>query len=620
MVNRIKPFVLFSLIMILKIYLTWLAIFDGMDDMRGFEPILREIPFIWIIFCLIEWFSSKRKLGLYLVTNLVVTSVFFAAIMYHKYFGVIVDYRALQQVNQVTAVKNSIFSLLSPQYLLFFLDIVVIGIWLMNKNRAKKLRSYFNLGRAHSYQLLTIFVLSFGLCLFNVWPNRASMNEIKQAEQMGILNYETYAIFTKDKVPIIDADEITQTKINEIKGINISSSPVHYGVAKGKNVIMIQLESFQNFLINLNIDGQEITPHLNQLVKDSIYFPNFYQMVGQGNTSDAEFVVNTSFYIPNNEAATQSYPDKELLSLPKLLQAQGYETATFHTNVVNFWNRKELYDAIGFDRVYDQQFFGKEDTVFFGPSDEVLYTKTLEELETIEASGKPFYSHIISMTAHHPFTIPEDKKLISLPARYQDNMVGEYIVAQHYADGALGQFITDLKTSGLWDNSIIVIYGDHLGLPQHALDKHGHELMNEIYGYEYSYKDMINIPLIISIPDAAMTTQSEHRINQLSGHIDIAPTVANLLGVSMDNQIHFGQDLFNQSTNLLPQRYYLPSGSFLNEDTLFIPGSDYHDGVEYSLTGENNKQAVTTTKESEYERALELLNLSDSYIRQLPDR
>ncbi|MNJ30082.1 Lipoteichoic acid synthase [compost metagenome] len=220
------------------------------------------------------------------------------------------------------------------------------------------------------------------------------------------------------------------------------------------------------------------------------------------------------------------------------------------------------------------------------------------------------------MTAHHPFTIPEDKKILTLPKRYQDNMVGDYITAQHYADNALGQFITDLKDSGLWDNSIIVIYGDHLGIPQHALDKRGHQLMNEIYGYDYSYKDMINIPLILSIPDTEMPEQRE----QLGGQIDIAPTLANLLGVSMDNQIHFGQDLFNQSNNLLPQRYYLPSGSFLNEETLFISGSDYHDGVEYSLRDDNNEQAVTTTKKSQYERALELLHLSNSYIRQLPDR
>src|SRR5690606_19350781 len=99
---------------------------------------------------------------------------------------------------------------------------------------------------------------------------------------------------------------------------------------------------------------------------------------GQGNTSDAEFVVNTSYYIPPRGAAAQVYAGKSLPSLPKLLQAQGYDTATFHTNVVEFWNRGEMYKALGFNRYYDQEFFGEEDTIFFGASDEVLYRMTAE--------------------------------------------------------------------------------------------------------------------------------------------------------------------------------------------------------------------------------------------------
>lgn len=139
---NIKPFVFFSVIMILKIYLVWTAIFDGVP---AWGPLLKEIPFIWVLFCLIEWFSSKRKIGLYLTVNLIVTAIFFAAVMYHKYYGVIVNYTALQQVNQVTAVKNSVFSLLAPYYLLIFLDIVIIGFWLFRKKRAEKLKAFFNL-------------------------------------------------------------------------------------------------------------------------------------------------------------------------------------------------------------------------------------------------------------------------------------------------------------------------------------------------------------------------------------------------------------------------------------------------------------------------------------------
>ncbi|MGG3455704.1 LTA synthase family protein [Paenibacillus rhizolycopersici] len=610
---NIKPFVFFSVIMILKIYLVWTAIFDGVP---AWGPLLKEIPFIWVLFCLIEWFSSKRKIGLYLTVNLIVTAIFFAAVMYHKYYGVIVNYTALQQVNQVTAVKNSVFSLLAPYYLLIFLDIVVIGFWLFRKKRAEKLKAFFNLKKASTGVIAGIFGFSLLLCIFNIWPNRASMNEIKQAEQMGILNYETYTIFSSTKKEdLVDKNQISQAKIDKLKGITAPSDPKYFGAAKGKNLIIIQMESFQNFLINLKIDGQEVTPNMNKLVKENTYFNHFYQMVGQGNTSDAEFVVNTSFYIPYNEAATQNYPDKELPSLPKLMRDQGYDTATFHTNVVDFWNRGELYKAIGFNRYYDQKWFGTEDTVFFGPSDEVLYKKTAEELDRMQQTGQPFYTQVISMTAHHPFTTPHEKDKIQLPERYQDNMVGDYLRAQSYADYALGQFIQDLKQRGIWDNSVVMIYGDHLGLPMYSLDKHGLELMKEIYGRDYSYIDMINIPMLIHAPGV----DTPAVMNNVGGQVDILPTVANLLGVNLDNHIHFGEDILNQTSyNLLPQRYYLPSGSFLNDQALFIPGVWYNDGTKYPLAKDGVKQALTT--ESEYNRALELLRLSDSYVQQLPDR
>lgn len=606
-----KPFVFFTIIMILKTYLTWISIFDGVPP---WGPLLRELPFIWVLFCLIEMFSSKRKIGIYVAVNLTVTAIFFAAIMYHKYYGVIVTFHALQQVNQVTAVKNSVFSLLAPYYLLIFLDIVVLSFWLFRKKRAEKLRAFFNLKKLNKGFIAVVFAASLALCLFNVWPNRASMNEIKQAEQMGILNYETYAIVSATKQEdLVDKNQITQAKIDKIKATAPDAEVKYAGAGQGKNLIIIQMESFQNFLINLKIDGQEITPVMNSLVKDNLYFKHFYQMVGQGNTSDAEFVVNTSYYIPYNEAATQNYPDKDLPSLPKLMKSAGYDTTTFHTNVVDFWNRGALYEALGFDRYYDQAFFGDEDTIFFGPSDEVLYKKTAEELGKMQDTGTPFYSHVISMTAHHPFTLPHEKDLIEMPERYQDNMVGDYIRAQNYADHALGEFIQDLKDRGIWDNSVVLIYGDHLGLPMYSLDKQGLELMKEIYGRDYGYIDMINIPLIVSIPGAEPA-----ELDHVGGQVDILPTVANIMGLSLDQHLHFGQDILNHTYNLLPQRYYLPSGSFLNNKALFMPGIWYEDGTQYPFTEEAVSQALTT--ENEYNRALELLRMSDSYVQQLPDR
>lgn len=603
-----RPILFFSFIMLLKSYLAWMVIFE---DGFSWTTILKEIPFVLIVYCLIEYFASKRKLIYYLIANLVMTLILFAVIMYYKYYGVIVTYLALEQVNQVTAVSNSVFSLMDPYYLLIFTDIIIMATLLFRRKKALNWKKESS-RKENKRLVVALFSISIALCLFNILPNRASMNEIVKAEQMGILNYEAYTIFSKKDIDFIDSTHITQAKIDTVKKIGQPAAPQLWKTAAGKNVIIIQMESFQNFLVNLKIDGKEITPNINKLVNENYYFKHFYQQVGQGNTSDAEFVVNTSFYIPPRGAATMIYAGKELPSLPKMLKASGYDTTTFHTNVVEFWNRGELYKALGFDRYYDQKFFGTEDTVFFGASDEQLYKKTAAEMERMSQNGKPFYSHVISMSAHHPFTIPESKYKMTLPERYENTFVGDYIRAQNYADFALGKFIADLKERGIWDNSLILLYGDHLGLPIYSLDRDDKELMAEIYGHEYGYTDMMNIPLVV-----ASTGLTEGKVfDQLGGQVDILPTIANLLGISLDDHIHFGQDLFNQSYNMLPQRYYLPTGSFLSSKELFMSGSGYEDGKHYPLAGDGIKEQAAT--EDEYQRALELLNLSDSYVSQLP--
>lgn len=152
-----------------------------------------------------------------------------------------------------------------------------------------------------------------------------------------------------------------------------------------------------------------------------------------------------------------------------------------------------------------------------------------------------------------------------------------------------------------------------MGLPIYSLDHDDKVLMTEIYGHEYSYADMLNIPLLIhgeGITEAKI-------LEQVGGEIDIMPTAASLLGISMDNNLHFGQDLLSQNYNLLPERYYLPSGSFIASSGLLIPGNSFEDHTQYPIATGDKKPVAT---EDEYNRALRLLQLSHSYVTQLPDK
>ncbi|MEK4063778.1 MULTISPECIES: LTA synthase family protein [unclassified Paenibacillus] len=607
-----KPIVLFSLVLLIKSAVAWFVVFN---DGPNWSMVLTEIPFFIIVFSLIEWLASKRKILYYMIANLLITVIYFSVLMYYKYYGVIATYHALQQADKVIKVGESTYSLIAPYYLFIFVDIIFFLFFMFRPKYIAKWKER-GLKRMNRAVLLVITAVSIGLCFFSIWPNHASMNEIKKAESMGILNYELYTLFadTTEDEELIDSKEITQQAVNEVKGIQEPVTAQFYGADKGKNLIVVQMESFQSFLLGLTIDGQEITPNLNTLVQENTYFNNFYTNAGQGTTSDAEFVVNTSFYVPKNEPATSSaYMEKSVPSLPKLLASNGYDTATFHTNSVDFWNRKELYKAVGFDTYYDQAFFGDDDHIAFGASDEVLFAKTVPQLSQMDAGDKPFYAMVISMTAHHPYHMPEDKYKMELPERFEGTLLGNYIRAQNYADYAMGQFLEELKTSGLWDDSLVVFYGDHQGLPMYTLGSDEKELINGLVGHEYGYTDMFNIPFIVHSPSAKLPAVMDHT----GGQVDILPTVANLLGVSVQNQLHFGEDLFNQQTNLLPVRHFLPTGSFINDKSIYVTGDAYADGTNYSQLDNSSLEGGST--EAQFDAVQRLLHLSNSYILQLPD-
>jgi phosphoglycerol transferase MdoB-like AlkP superfamily enzyme len=597
--------------MVAKMMLAGFVVFEDGDLWR---TLATGIPSVWVFFCLVELVAPKRKLGAYLIVDLLLTSVYFAVIMYYKYFGIIVTYHAARQINQLGEVKSSVFSLMHPYFLLIYTDIVLLALALLCSRR---LRSWGRslAARGTNRRLAGAgLALSLLLCIANIVPHKDSISEIKQAEGMGILNYEAYTAFAELLEEEVDPGSVTREAIDALKGVQPVAEPAYRGIARGKNLIIIQLEAFQDFLIGMTVDGREVTPNMNRLAREGWYFPHFYQQVGQGNTSDAEFVVNTSLFIPRKGAASETFGDKVLPGLPRLLAERGYDTMTFHTNDVVFWNRKELYPALGFSRYYDRTFFGDEDVVMFGASDEVLYRKVAEELTRVAAGGRPFYAMVVSMSGHHPFNLPKRKYRMELPKRFEGTLVGDYIRAQNYADAALGEFVEQLKAAGLWDSSVVVVYGDHVGLPKYSLTAQEKKLLeSERFGREYDVQDMLNIPLILHVPG------TEPQVFEgVGGQVDLLPTLANLLDVPLDGQIYFGQDLLNQTGNLLPQRYYLPSGSLITDDGVFVPGKGYEDGVSYALDGGRLDRPAAT--EEQFERALRLLNMSNSYARSLPER
>ncbi|AIY06320.1 sulfatase [Planococcus sp. PAMC 21323] len=592
------------------------------QDIELTQTILLELSYILIFTSLFELAKPSWKPALYFLLNAIFSILFLAVILYYSFFGRIVTYFALFQLGQVGTINESVSALLQPIYLLFFLDLIFLLVLLVFK---KYPLPPLQLNRKIILAVLLVFGIGVSALNFNLHKDEAISNNVIAAQEKGILNYSALEIYygpenltaVETNVSVDNLAELKE-EINRIKQLEIvpEEERNYFNAAEGRNLIVIQVESMQNFPVGLDVDGTEVTPHMNKLIEESFYFPNTAQQTGPGNTSDAEFILNTSLYPVAFNPTSQTYGHKKFPSLPRLLAAEDYKSMTFHADDISFWNRDELYPALGINNYYYGEFFGKEDVIGIGPSDRVMFEKAMPILREQHMQNKPFYAQLIGLTSHHPFTLPEADRKLELPERFDNSLTGDYLVSINYMDTVINDFIEELKREGIYENSVIAIYGDHFGLQQSAISENDVNLVSELLGREYGTLDRLNIPFIVHAPGISDDGQT---FEKTSGQLDMMPTLANLLGISLDEQIVFGQDLLNHGSNLLGARYYLPIGAFWNDEILFIPEKDFSDGNAYDL---ETDQAVDDYEQyrDDYDRVLQLEKLSDEYMESLPEQ
>ncbi|WP_225418462.1 LTA synthase family protein [Lacticaseibacillus daqingensis] len=325
----------------------------------------------------------------------------------------------------------------------------------------------------------------------------------------------------------------------------------YFGTAKGKNVIIIHLESFQQFLIGAKIDGQEVTPFLNALIKDdnTLSFDNFFHEVGLGKTSDAENMLETStFGLPTGSLFSSLGTDNTFQGAPALLeQYAGYTTAVFHGGEGTFWNRTNTYKSLGYNYFFDGNFYAHDSGTIteYGIKDKLMFAETSKYLEHLQ---QPFYAKIITTSNHYPFFIT-DADTDFPDAGTDDAYINGYFRTAHYLDAALKEFFAYLKASGLYDKSLIMLYGDHYGISNDrnqtlstVLNKSTSDPTGDT-GSEWTPFDDANlqrVPLIFHAP--GLTGGINHTYG---GEIDALPTLLHLLGVDTQNFVQFGADLLS---------------------------------------------------------------------------
>ncbi|HEU5141261.1 MAG TPA: LTA synthase family protein, partial [Bacillales bacterium] len=404
-----------------------------------------DLSYLAVILAFIDLFVRKGRVVLYIAVDLLFSLICLSFVLYAGYFETLPSYYDLFQLDQAGTVGGSIILLLSPVYGLFFIDFIgFLFLPLVHKRLS---------GKSSSWKI-TGAVLAVGLVVivsdFLVNQHEEIADPALFAADHGIMNFEVTRFTRNPAVSVAAEVDFTNQDILRLKGVVPVPTEQHvmFGKAKGKNLIVIQVESLQDFIIGKKINGQEITPNLNDLIHENYYFTNVFQQIGAGNTSDAEFMANTSYYPIGDKPTSETIVGTEIPSLPRLLGKVGYWSATFHTDELTYWNRDEMYPALGFDQFYEKPYFGNEDVVGHGASDEVLFNKSLDILLKKQQEEQLFYAHIITVTSHTPFKMPEDKQMLELPDKYKGTLVGNYFQAQHYTDYAIGKFVKSLKVTG----------------------------------------------------------------------------------------------------------------------------------------------------------------------------
>lgn len=567
---RISLLALAVIFLWLKTYVAYKVNFD-IDIENGrqaFILLINPLSFLLFVFGVSLFLKEKRRNAYLFITSVLLTAVLFANIVFYRFFDDFLTIPVLFQTSNMSDLGSSVSELVNPADFLYFIDLFILAL-LMKVKPAFIKDMHYNKNDKKVFLLASIGVAFFNLGISEVERpellTRSFDREIL-VKNIGTYNYHLYDAFLQSKSSaqraVADGSKLAEIE-NYVRANNEEPNKELYGIAKGKNVIMVSIESTQNFVINEKVKGQEITPFLNRFLKESYYFDHFYHQTGQGKTSDSEFIVENSLYPLGRGAVFFTHSQNEYKAFPEILNEKGYYSASFHANNSSFWNRDIMYKTLGYNRFYDIDDYvvNTGNSVNWGLKDKEFFSQSIAHLQELP---QPFYAKFITLTNHFPFTLDEKDRSIS-EFNSSSKTLNRYFPAVRYTDEALRQFIGDLKEAGLYDNSVIVIYGDHYGISENH-----NQAMSQFLGKEITPFESVQlqrVPLIIHVPG-----QKGKTISKVSGQVDVRPTLLHLLEIDTKENIEFGTDLFSKNKFKMT---VLRDGSFITKDYIFTRDTCY---------------------------------------------
>lgn len=528
-----------------------------------------------------------RLLVMNIGMNVLFAILMMANVLYFRYFSEIITLARTSSAVYLGEVLSSVLALirLRDVVIIVWAFVSVILVRLIH-NQVKDYRKLATIGLV----LIVVSVLIYGSLAEGY---KKSIN--KETFVVSLFGVEEEVMAQAQVNPERFADMMKEEEVMEDSYLN--------GLSKGRNLILIQVESLQDMVLERTYLEQAITPHLNGLIQeDTLYFTNIYQQLSRSNTADAEWVVHNSLYAPMTGKAYEDYLDKDYDGLPWLLKKEGYKTLAFHGNEGAFWNREAAYPGQGFDDFVSLEDLILDEPLGLGLGDQSFLKQSVDILGEVD---QPFYALLVTLTSHHPFDLEIDQDF-QISEEDEGTIFGQYLESIHYTDNAIGLFIEDLQKADLYKNSVIVIYGDHFGLnPNDAQIK---EQVSAYMGYPYDFDLAMNIPLIVHIPGYGVT----EKIDIVGGQVDVLPTLVNLFGINDHSPYQMGQDLLNPvREGIAVSQTYMLKGSFIDQEKVFEMSRDGIFAHSRAWLIETSLEVAVESCREQYEGVIEMIDRSN---------
>ncbi|MER2153213.1 MAG: LTA synthase family protein [Solibacillus sp.] len=509
---------------------------------------INPLSFLLFFYGLSLFLKSQKARNRYIVgSSILLALVLYGNVAFYRFYNDFVTLPVLFQTSNFGELGTSAAAIISWMDIFYFVDVllIIIAVKLLPKAEEQLLPIRKDARKAYFVMTAAILFLNLGLAETErpQLLTRAFDRELL-VKNIGTYNYHLYDVYVQSKSSaqraLADGSELVEVS-NYVRANQAEPNVEMFGKYEGRNVIAVSLESLQTFVINEEMNGEVVTPFLNSLTndKDTYYFSDFYHQTGLGKTSDSEFIFENSLYGLGRGAVFFTHGENTYNSFAERLGENGYFTNVMHANNKSFWNRDMIYKSFKLDQFYDLESYNvtEETSVNWGLKDIPFFEQSAALMKEMP---QPFYSRLITLTNHYPFYLdPEDMMI----PEYDSNSgtLNRYFQTVRYLDESVKEFFDDLKEQGLYENSIIVMYGDHYGISENH-NKAMAKYLNKEEITPYDSALLQAVPLYIHIPGS----NDGQVMENVAGQLDIRPTLLHLLGIETSKDMQLGADLFSE--------------------------------------------------------------------------